>query len=214
MKPVLCASILSMNPGAFRPHVERVIEAGVDWIHFDVMDGQFVPPITFGAELVASLRDLGTTPFEAHLMTLTPEAHFENFIDAGCARVIFHAETTPHAHRLCLQLRAAGVESGVAINPGTPAQVFEPLLDVVDLALVMTVNPGWGGQKLVESCLEKVSIVRKMAPRLPIEVDGGVDDQTIRRIWDAGADTFVVGSHLAKATDSQACLQELRKACA
>jgi ribulose-phosphate 3-epimerase len=168
-----------------------MMAAGVDWIHFDVMDGQFVPPVTFGADLVRSLRGLGETPFEAHLMTETPDRHFQAFIEAGCRRIVFHAEATAHAHRLLQSLHEAGAEGGVAVNPGTPIQALEPLLGLMDVALVMTVNPGWGGQRLIESCLDKVKWLRKQAPGLEIEVDGGVDPTTIRRLWEAGATTFV-----------------------
>lgn len=145
MKPLIAPSILSCDPAEYRPSVKQMLEAGCDWLHFDVMDGQFVPPITFGSDLVRSLRALGTTPFEVHLMTRTPEAHFEPFIKAGCQRVIFHAEVTNHAHRLCRILQERGVEAGIAINPATPFQAIEPLIGTIDLALVMTVNPGWGG---------------------------------------------------------------------
>jgi len=125
MKPMIAPSILSCDPSQFRPSVKEMLDGGCDWLHFDVMDGQFVPPITFGAELVKSLRDLGDTPFEVHLMTETPEEHFDAFIEAGCQRVIFHYEATPHAHRLCQSLHEKGVQAGVAINPATPIEVLE-----------------------------------------------------------------------------------------
>lgn len=208
----IAPSILSSDFSRFREAVVDFERAGADWIHFDVMDGQFVPPITFGAKLVADLRDAVHIPFEVHLMTQTPDRHFDAFIEAGCKRVIFHSEATPHAHRLCQSLRERGVESGVAINPATPAIAFEPLLEVADMFLVMTVNPGWGGQKLIEACVEKVKQVRGMTNK-PIEIDGGVDPKTIRRAFDAGADTFVTGSFLAAASDQSAAIQALRQAC-
>ncbi len=213
-KPVVSASILSCDPADFRTPVSDMMRAGVDWVHFDVMDGQFVPPITFGHELVASLRKLGDTPFEAHLMTLTPEAHFQAFVDAGCKRVIFHTEATAHAHRLAQTLRQMGVEAGVAINPGTPVEAFEPLLDEIDLALIMTVNPGWGGQRFIPAMLDKVRRLRAMAPGLNIEVDGGVDPTTIRALWDAGVTTFVTGSFLVRSGCVRQAIEELLGACA
>jgi len=188
-------------------------EAGVDWIHLDVMDGQFVPPITFGAELAKSLSQVTNVPMEAHLMTLTPDAHFDAFIGAGCKRVIFHAEVHDHAHRLCQTLRSKGILSGVAINPGTAVEVLEPLLDVMDLALVMTVNPGWGGQQFIESCIDKVKAIRAMRPNLPIQVDGGVGPATIRRLFDAGATDFVTGSYLMKAPSIAEGVSTLRSVC-
>lgn len=214
MTPRLAPSILSCDPSNFREPVARMVAAGADWIHFDVMDGQFVPPITFGAALVESLRKLGDVPFEAHLMTETPERHFESFLRAGCSRIIFHAEATAHSHRLAQSLREAGCSAGVAINPGTPVDQITPLLEVIDVALVMTVNPGWGGQKLIEACIEKVGVIRQMAPDLDIEVDGGVDTVSIGRLWEAGATTFVAGSFLVSDGQIERNMQELREACA
>jgi ribulose-phosphate 3-epimerase len=190
-----------------------MMRGGADIIHLDVMDGQFVPPITFGADLAKSLSRQGDTPIEAHLMTLTPQAHFRAFTDAGCTRIIFHIETVAHAHRYCQQLREMGVEAGVAINPSTPASALEPLLDVMDLALVMTVNPGWGGQKLIGTCVDKVRAIRAMAPDLAIQVDGGIDPSTIGPVWDAGATDFVAGSYLMRAPSISEGIQELKSAC-
>lgn len=213
MKPLIAPSILSCDPAEFKPAVKQMLDASCDWLHFDVMDGQFVPPITFGADLVKSLRKLGTTPFEVHLMTKTPEAHFDAFIDAGCQRIIFHAETTYHAHRMCKVLQERGIEAGVAINPSTPFQAIEPLIGTIDLALVMTVNPGWGGQSFIESSLAKVRAIRERAPALDIEVDGGIDDTTIGRAWDAGATVFVAGSYIMRAKSIASGIEELRSAC-
>jgi len=197
-----------------RGKVAELIECGAELIHFDVMDGQFVPPITFGSQLIEGLRDLGRTFFEAHLMTLTPDRHFQAFADAGCQRVTFHAEATPHAHRLVQALHDLGLQAGVAINPGTPVEAVRGVIDIVDLVLVMTVNPGWGGQEFIHSALEKVRQIRSWAPEIDIEVDGGIDADTLSLCKRVGANVFVVGHYLTKQADLAAGLRELVGLCA
>lgn len=191
----------------------ELISAGVDWIHLDVMDGQFVPPITFGADLASALGKLGSTPIEAHLMTQTPEKHLDAFLDAGCKRFVFHLEATQHAHQLCRRVRSRGAEVGVAINPATPAESLFPLLGEIDMALVMTVNPGWGGQALIPACLDKVAAIRKADPNLDIEVDGGIDDRTMTDAIRAGANVFVTGSYLTRTPSIAEGVQRLRQVC-
>lgn len=194
----IAPSILSFPHADLRPYVRDMMFGGAGWIHIDVMDGQFVPPITFGDGLVRSLQGLGDVPFEAHLMTLTPQHQFEAFAEAGCKRIIFHQEATYHAHRLAQQLRECGIEAGIAINPATPAEAVRPMLEAVDMVLVMTVNPGWGGQALIRACFDKVRQIRAWAPDMPIEVDGGIDPKTLPAAREAGANLFVVGSWLQK----------------
>ncbi|MBC8064658.1 MAG: ribulose-phosphate 3-epimerase [Chlorobia bacterium] len=178
--------------------VVELLSAGAQLIHLDVMDGQFVPPITIGAGVAKGLRSLGDFTLEAHLMTLTPEAHFETFAEAGCQRIIFHVEATNHAYRLAQSIRSMGLQAGIALNPGTTAEVIESILDVVDEVLVMTVNPGWGGQEFIHSTMAKVAWIRERAPDILIEVDGGIDSETLLIARQHGANRFVVGSYLTK----------------
>jgi len=213
MSVLIAPSVLSFDLSDCQRDVAALAGQGADWIHLDVMDGRFVPPISFGDAFAKSLRSVSELPFEVHLMTEAPETQFAAFMAAGCTRVIFHAEATPQAHRLCQWLRSEGVQAGVALNPGTPVQVLAPLRDVLDLALIMTVNPGWGGQVLIESCLEKVREVRAMAPDLVIEVDGGIDAVTASRAVAAGANVLVVGSYLAKHPDREAAIAQVRRSC-
>jgi len=196
-----------------RGRVADLVSAGAEVIHFDVMDGQFVPPITFGHQLIQGLRDLGGTFFEAHLMTVTPERHFQAFAEAGCQRITFHAEATAHTHRLVQTLHSMGVQAGVALNPGTPAEMVEGVADIADLILVMTVNPGWGGQEFIGSTLEKIRRIRAWAPSADIEVDGGIDPETLPTCREAGANVFVVGHYLTKQADLGAGLRELNALC-
>ena len=213
MTGYLAPSILSFSIHDLRVAVPQMVEAGADIIHLDIMDGQFVPPISFGDSLVKDLRNLTEAPFEAHLMTLTPEAHFDRFQAVGCQRIIFHVEATVHAHRLAQELRSRGLSPGIAINPGTPAQALESVLDSVDLVLVMTVNPGWGGQKYLASTERKITQLRQWRPDLLIEVDGGIDDQTLPQARQAGANVFVVGSHLVRATNLSTETRTLKHLC-
>lgn len=214
MKNFLAPSVLGLNHADMRRSVAQIIEAGAEILHFDVMDGQFVPPITFGDALVRGLRDLSPAPlFEAHLMTETPDRHFEAFRAAGCGRIIFHAEATEHSHRLAQQLRGMGVQAGIAINPGTSAEAVREVLEVVDLVLVMTVNPGWGGQSFIGSALDKVRQIRSWSPNVHIEVDGGIDPDTLPQAKAAGANVFVVGNFLTRQADLGAATEELLARC-
>jgi ribulose-phosphate 3-epimerase len=206
----LAPSILSFDLTRVVPTVQSLAAEGVPIVHLDVMDGQFVPPITFGDAYARALSHAVPGPlYEAHLMTLSPERHFESFRDAGCGRIIFHAEVALHAHRHVQALRQLGVSPGIALNPATPAECVLPILGEVDLVLVMTVNPGWGGQAFLPFVLDKVRRLRSERPDLVIEVDGGIDPDTLPQVKEAGADTFVVGSFLARAPDLGAATRTL-----
>lgn len=183
--------------------------AGAHIVHLDVMDGQFVPPISFGDVIAHNINLHMKVRMEAHLMTMTPDRHFDAFIKAGCERIIFHAEATHHAHRLVQELKSKGIQAGVAINPATPVAVLETIIDDIDMALVMTINPGWGGQSLLPSTLEKIRQVRAMRSDLDIQVDGGVDPVTLPTVIEAGANVFVVGSYLLRAPSLEEGVQSI-----
>lgn len=208
----LAPSILSCDFSTVSDAVRQMMEAGADRIHFDVMDGQFVPPITFGSQLVANLRGLGKTPFEVHLMTQTPERQFEAFVQAGAQTILFHAEATHHAHRLAQQLQQRGIRAGIAINPASPAVDVLEIVGEVDQVLIMTVNPGWGGQEFISSCLGKIETIRRAAPEVDIEVDGGIEPDTLRQCRTAGANVFVSGSYLMAGSSIADRMRELREA--
>jgi ribulose-phosphate 3-epimerase len=209
MRYELAPSILSFDLTALSVTVPELISAGAHIVHLDVMDGQFVPPITFGDALASNLRKHTDAPMEAHLMTMTPERHFDAFIKAGCRRIIFHAEATPHSHRLVQSLKSQGIEAGIAINPGTPVGAIEAVIQDVDMVLVMTVNPGWGGQSFIESTLPKIDWVRRQRPEMDIQVDGGIDPTTLPRVIEAGANVFVVGSYLLRAATLKEGVQSI-----
>jgi ribulose-phosphate 3-epimerase len=198
MKYELAPSVLSFDLTSLSSSVPRLIAAGAGIVHLDVMDGQFVPPITFGAALASSLRKHTDAPMEAHLMVMDPERQFDAFQEAGCKRIVFHYEATKHAHRLVQDLKSRGLDAGTAINPGTPSEVLDAVIGDLDMVLVMTVNPGWGGQKFIASTLEKIARVRALRPDMDIQVDGGIDPSTIGQVIEAGANSFVVGSYLLK----------------
>ena len=203
MKPYKIApSILSADYANFESELKKLEATGAEYVHIDIMDGHFVPNISFGAGVVASMRPHSRLVFDCHLMVSNPEHHIEEFARAGAYIISIHAEATHHIHGALQKIRTAGVKASVVINPGTPVEVVKNVLNLVDQVLVMTVNPGFGGQAFLPETMDKVRelVVLREVNQLDfdIEVDGGIDDETIRVAKEAGANVFVAGSYVFK----------------
>jgi len=193
-----------------------MLEAGgADWIHIDVMDGRFVPNLTFGAKIIESVRKLTELPLDVHLMVVEPENYFDDFAAAGANGMSIHTEVSPHLQRQLSRIRELGCRAGAVVNPATPLTAVREVIPDMDLLLVMTVNPGFGGQKFIKGSLDKVRRARMMLSENEsnafLEVDGGIDRKTIHSVFEAGADTFVAGNAIFAAKDPQAEIEELRK---
>lgn len=196
--PVLAPSLLSSDFSRLGEAVGKIEEKKGSWVHIDVMDGTFVPEITIGQPVIRSLRPLTKLPFDVHLMIRNPEERADSFIDAGADWLTFHYEACPDPAKLIEHIHERGIKAGISIQPETPAEELEPLLDKVDLILVMTVHPGFGGQKIIPECIEKVAylsdIRRKRNLRYILSVDGGVNEKTVKDVIAAGTDVVVSGS--------------------
>jgi len=213
-KHLYAPSILSADFSCLQTAVQRIHNAGADWIHLDVMDGKFVPNITFGPKLVKDIRPLTELPLDVHLMIDSPENYIEEFAAAGADYLTFHLEAAVHAHRIIERIRSLNVKPGISIVPSTPASSLFELLPYVDLILVMTVNPGFGGQKLIPSCLDKVSVLKKEAEKRRlsylIAVDGGVNRDTAEMVRQAGTDVLISGSAFFKARNPSEEIRTVR----
>lgn len=180
--------------------VDAVVNGGADWVHVDVMDGSFVPNITIGVPVVEGLKKISAAPLDVHLMILQPERHISSFIEAGADILSVHVENNQNIHSTLTEIRRLGAKPSIVLNPGTPAGMIEPLLPFVDMVLVMTVNPGFGGQKFIPQTLKKIRVIRNWIDEarldVDIEVDGGINEESIRLCSEAGANVFVAGTSI------------------
>jgi ribulose-phosphate 3-epimerase len=211
-------SVLSADLARLGEQIERAIGGGADWLHVDVMDGHFVPNLTFGAPMVRALRRLSDIPIDVHLMVEHPERYLGEFADAGASVFTFHPEATVHVQRHLATARQLGMLAGLAFNPSSPFGVLEEVLDDVDLVLIMSVNPGYGGQSYIPQSTEKIRRARALLDRrgsaAALEVDGGITADTIADAWSAGADTFVAGTAVFGAPDPGHAVRDLKRRCA
>ena len=214
----IAPSILSADFARLGDEIAMLEAGGADWVHVDVMDGRFVPNITYGYKVIETVRRLTELPMDVHLMVVEPERYFEDFIEAGATGLTIHAEVSPHLQRQLSRIRELGAAAGVALNPSTSLTAVENVLDDMDLLLVMTVNPGFGGQGFIPHSLEKIGRARRLldaaGSRAALEVDGGINPETIYQCWRAGADAFVAGNAVFGAPDPRAEIGALRAQCA
>lgn len=212
----IAPSILAADFSKLGEEVLEVEKAGADWIHIDVMDGHFVPNISFGAVVMEAIRPLTKLPFDVHLMIENADRYIEDFAKAGADYITVHVEASPHLHRSIQLIRSFGVKPGVVLNPHTPVESILPILEDIDLVLFMTVNPGFGGQKFIELVLPKVEqlakIIKEKGLDIDIQIDGGINEETIVACAKAGANVFVAGSAIYGKEDRAAALQRIKKA--
>jgi ribulose-phosphate 3-epimerase len=210
----IAPSVLSADLGRLREQVERAVEGGAEWIHVDVMDGHFVPNLTFGAPIISALRRITDRPIDVHLMVYHPEHYITEFAEAGASVFTFHPEAAVHVQRHLAAVRERGMLAGLALNPSTPVAHMEEVVEDLDLVLIMSVNPGYGGQSYLPAATEKIRRVRALldraGSRATLEVDGGITTEA----WSAGADTFVAGTAVFGVPDPAQAVRELQRRCA
>lgn len=213
----IAPSVLSADLAKLADEVAAVEAGGADWLHVDVMDGNFVPNLTFGADIIAALRRVTNLPLDVHLMVQGPEKYIAPFADAGAALFTFHPEATNHVQRQLEQVRACGMRAGLALNPGTPLSYVDEVVDDLNMLLLMTVNPGFAAQRYIPAMTKKIARARRLlddaGSTARLQVDGGITSDTIGAAFRAGADTFVAGSAIFKADEPGIAVRALREAC-
>ena len=214
----IAPSLLAADFARLRDQIATIEAGGADWLHVDVMDGVFVPNLTFGAKVIETCKAITALPLDVHLMVVEPEKYFDSFAKAGASVLSIHAEAAPHLHRQLSRIKELGCQAGAVVNPGTPVESLRDIAADLDLLLIMSVNPGFGGQKFIPASVGKIARARRMLDetrsRAVLEVDGGITRETIHACWQAGADTFVAGVAVFGAADPAAELRALRARCA